>query len=353
MDITKNNYEIWAVNYLEGELEPSEVAQFMAFVSENPELSDELESLRHSFSQEHVQTCTEDFSFLKKSYTPSELNQNTFDEYCIAYYEHDLDEEATAALLAYIKEDKQREVVFKAFSKIKITADTSICFKDKEALKRLPKSVFSNKQARFISVVSVAASIIFIAGLLFRFLMPGSTPPVDVSVAGLNTTTEMNAESIEIDDAEHEQFSLLPVKSKAVYVVQKQEPITLAKTHAIDTSKEVPFIVAERIEIKQIELSVSTLEKSIKESSVEYYPSEEELSAPEIALTAIQNKSASLLAKAGNLTLNNVLKKSVDGINQIAETDLQYNSETDDDGKITVFALSSERFNIKRKIRNN
>jgi hypothetical protein len=145
----------------------------------------------------------------------------------------------------------------------------------------------------------------------------------------------------------------LPVKSKAVYVVQKQEPITLAKTHAIDTSKEVPFIVAERIEIKQIELSVSTLEKSIKESSVEYYPSEEELSAPEIALTAIQNKSASLLAKAGNLTLNNVLKKSVDGINQIAETDLQYNSETDDDGKITVFALSSERFNIKRKIRNN
>jgi hypothetical protein len=143
MDITKNNYEIWAVNYLEGELEPSEVAQFMAFVSENPELSDELESLRHSFSQEHVQTCTEDFSFLKKSYTPSELNQNTFDEYCIAYYEHDLDEEATAALLAYIKEDKQREVVFKAFSKIKITADTSICFKDKEALKTPSKiSVF-------------------------------------------------------------------------------------------------------------------------------------------------------------------------------------------------------------------
>jgi hypothetical protein len=88
-EINRHNYEIFFIDYLDGNLSPSQEKQLWSFLKENPDLKDELENF------EPVEISSEKQPFpekqqLKKTVLLDESNRSNFDELCIRYIEGDL-----------------------------------------------------------------------------------------------------------------------------------------------------------------------------------------------------------------------------------------------------------------------
>ncbi len=113
------------------------------------------------------------------------LNNENFDEYCVAYHEGDLDENESKKVAAFARKDKKLAGDLELFGKIKMQADQDLLYKDKAALKKAPVVIFSRTSALRIAA-SVAAVFIFIMllpGLLNRNSTLNYDKPVRIDVA--------------------------------------------------------------------------------------------------------------------------------------------------------------------------
>lgn len=131
MNINKNNYEAYFLDYHEGNLTPVQVADLLFFVEQHPELKEEFENFEN-FS-------LEDFSsieFENKSSLKKEINLDNKEEYFIRAVENELNLSEIALLNNFLKEYPQFLVDFELFQKTKLSLDTSIVFKNNNGLKR-------------------------------------------------------------------------------------------------------------------------------------------------------------------------------------------------------------------------
>ena len=90
MLIDRNNYESYFLDFLEGNLPEKDIDKLMAFLKNNPDLE---ESLLHfeTYVIESKKEISLDKSFLLKSLDHFQsINNNNFDEFCVAWYENDL-----------------------------------------------------------------------------------------------------------------------------------------------------------------------------------------------------------------------------------------------------------------------
>lgn len=131
--ITRNNYEVFFIDYFDGNLPANIVDELLLFLDQNPDLKEEFEN----FENISIETSTSDFPFkneLKKNFSDA-INESNFDEFCIAYHENDLSKEEKSDLLQYAKEN-DLENQLNIFSKINLKASKDI-FYEKDGLKKL------------------------------------------------------------------------------------------------------------------------------------------------------------------------------------------------------------------------
>lgn len=76
--ITRENYEIYFIDYLEGILSSEEVAMVNNFLTVNPDLKEELEIIQGESVQLKSDGSSVDFTFLKKHATITEENEDEF-----------------------------------------------------------------------------------------------------------------------------------------------------------------------------------------------------------------------------------------------------------------------------------
>jgi hypothetical protein len=156
----RSNYEIWLIDYLDGNLGENQVGQLFSFLKENPDLIQEFEEISG------FKIMPDDNSFKKKTLikkTHSDLSAEQFDFLCIAAIEHDIEEEQKDELAAISDEDPERRKTFELISKIKLKAP-GIKFERKSRLRKLtvPQKVF-----RFsIIAISSAACLAIMISLL-------------------------------------------------------------------------------------------------------------------------------------------------------------------------------------------
>lgn len=131
MNINKNNYEAYFLDYHEGNLTPVQVADLLFFVEQHPELKEEFENFEN-FS-------LEDFSsieFENKSSLKKEITLDNKEEYFIRAVENELNPSEIALLNNFLKQHPQFLVDLELFQKTKFSLDTSIVFEHKNGLKR-------------------------------------------------------------------------------------------------------------------------------------------------------------------------------------------------------------------------
>lgn len=162
MIIERSNYEIWLIDMLDGKLNELQIAKLMSFLDSNPDLKEELNSLS-SIRLDKASVNYPGKDLMKKS--DAEIPDSQFQLLCVAYLEHDLNNEQKKELEEIISRDPERDKVFQLLHKTTLIPQDQN-YKHKVSLKR--NSLTGWTKPVFIRVLSAAAMIamIFSAYLL-------------------------------------------------------------------------------------------------------------------------------------------------------------------------------------------
>ena len=158
--ITRDNYEIWFIDYLDGRLNPLQISQLMVFLKENADLAAELEGLGETF------LVAEQISFEAKDYLKEisqkalVINNNNFDDLCIARIEGDLNAEQRKEFERYLFTHPEKINDYGLYAKTRLQPDYNVIYDKKSSLKKY--SIKNNYRKYFIPAVGIAASVILL-----------------------------------------------------------------------------------------------------------------------------------------------------------------------------------------------
>ncbi|MDR0363740.1 MAG: hypothetical protein LBH92_01770 [Bacteroidales bacterium] len=163
--VTKDNYEIFAVDYLDGKLTKAEEASFLGFLDAHPDLKEEFELFFAAKPLEKETTRFPQIEQLKKQEVNSvgTINEDTYEEYFVAYLENDLSDKECDKLLDFLRKNIHLRQEFELTQKLKLAPDAQTVFPNKSQLacKKYVVRYF------YYGISSVAAVLLLL--FLFRF----------------------------------------------------------------------------------------------------------------------------------------------------------------------------------------
>ncbi|MDQ3047186.1 MAG: hypothetical protein M3R27_06525 [Bacteroidota bacterium] len=253
MNINKNNYEAFFLDYHEESLSPEQVAELLLFVEQHPELKTEFESfetislndlsssvyenkddlkkgiteenreyyfigslegtlnsveqdLLNTFLKQHPHFLPE-LDLYKKTFLQPEMlafaakeslkkTSSTIHDLMIASIESQLSAKENELLKDQIRYDAALNYTYSLYEKTRLEADLSLVYPDKENLKRSTKKILP-----FYYYSAVAAAVLFIFGLFFIFSNDSNEIKFADSTQPRNTTVDIR-ESIKITSPE-------------------------------------------------------------------------------------------------------------------------------------------------------
>lgn len=188
MKINKNNYEIYFIDYYDGNLSAEEVAELFLFLEKNPGHKTEFEN----FSQ--VKLETPDISFPDRDkLRKDEINFSNIQDYLVASLEGDLSKDEQLILENFLREHPQYRQDEQLYSKTISVPDNSIVYENKKSLKQ-PVPLYITYKKEFRLAIAAILLISLFAGSVAVFNRMMMEP--DNRIAGKPPVQENTAEKI-------------------------------------------------------------------------------------------------------------------------------------------------------------
>jgi hypothetical protein len=195
MKVTRNNYEVWMIDYFDGKLNAAETAGLLQFLDANPDLKEEFEL----FDPKPVEAEEVRFpgkSVLKKQAIKSigEISEENYEEYFIAFYEKDLEESQGKTLLAFLAQNPQLEKEFNLHASMRLIPDETIVYEQKESLHK------KRRVAVYWWSGAVAAMLVILFGILSLLQNNNRVPSRNSSTFAISNLETLEISSIGLPD---------------------------------------------------------------------------------------------------------------------------------------------------------
>lgn len=175
MKINRNNYESFFIDYLEGNLDEKLVDDFIEFLTQNPDLKEELAM----FSPVAVEPANLEFSKKELLYKEKFDLESEFAEAAIAHLEGDLSDNEKVAFESYIATHPTKKHDLRLFEKTRLIADQSVIFQKKNVLyKTTPLKAVLLWSGR-------VAAVLVLALLAYIFVGKNEKAPVENSTVAV------------------------------------------------------------------------------------------------------------------------------------------------------------------------
>lgn len=159
MKITRENYEVFLIDYIDGNLAEESTQDLELFLESNPDIKEEMEGLQnYCLTEEEVEFPH------KNDLLYTEYGVNETDRLLVGELERDLSQEEEVRLAELKKNRPELERDAKLFSFTKLKADLSVRFGPKENLKRKQITMSFWSYAAAASVILAVTSGIFFLG---------------------------------------------------------------------------------------------------------------------------------------------------------------------------------------------
>ena len=140
MKINIDNYELFAMDYLEGNLDAMKEKEMISFLVLHPHIAEELHDVNQVIlsSELHNKLGSKFTNTLKKELVieTSPINEDNYEEYFIAYLEGDIKEKDAETLSAFLNINAHLSKEFQKQQTTKLKPDHAIVFDDKASLKK-------------------------------------------------------------------------------------------------------------------------------------------------------------------------------------------------------------------------
>jgi hypothetical protein len=227
MQIDRSNYEIWLIDWLDGNLSKLQVEQLQAFLKENPEIKEDFDDMDRVRDSMH---CVSNETFPYKDHIKkkaSEISESQFDYLCVAFLENDLTADQQTGLKESMEEDREKEKSFELIQKMKISPADSR-YKHKNKLIR--RSVFQNVIR--LSFIGLSAAAIIIYAIITIHFVPRS----------LLVKTNNTAQSTAVDSIQKPSYEIISGKSTTE---KKNIPSKKQTKNLFSVSQKKSSVIAE------------------------------------------------------------------------------------------------------------
>ncbi len=383
MNINRDNYEIYFLDYLEGNLPAEETAELLIFVENNPDLRELIEDNDLIMLEPDQSVNFLGKSALKKNdilslnISPEQIliTSKNCEEYFIRFYENDLNEDEQVALANFLKEEPSLIKEFELFANTIIKPDLEIVYPYKSKLKR--KMIFLPNVKRILTVSAIAASVLLFSTIYSQYINQPSPSTIQQKVAQTvikpntiknkikETTSTATYNSQTAINTAHTNPTLAtldqPQANTAASIsnrINTPLPTTLLSTRyagdlAINT-KQVPQSIARRTDFDGV-------------TSTAYFNPDPDAAPLNSDGRVISGKLGYALAQGisqaagsiardpeasgllhGRISLSDIARLGLKGYNLIADRNLSLNPEYDSTGTKTGYALSDGDRRISR-----
>lgn len=335
MKITRQNYEAYFIDYLEGNLDEQLVDVFIDFLQQNPDLKEELEL----FSA--VTAVPESLTFNKKKtlYHEKYDLESEFNEAAVARLEGDLSEQEIHDFDAYVLSHPEKQEDIDLFDKTQLKADESIRFEKKNKL-------YKRAAGKTLLLWSTRVAAILIVGLVLFSLVTrnGKTnvPTNQLAQVEESKETQPSAQSeivfTQEPVAEKQQVAEVPEKP----VQKKTVPEKSVNTSEIiqKNAQPEPVIVRVQMEMPQ---EIKTLTASLDVPHPNEALETMYITVPETSHSNIEEKLLAevVLEKTGlnDLSMSKIKKAGLKLVSGFTKENLSY--KTDAEGEITEINYDS------------
>ncbi len=216
MGINRSNYEIWIIDWLDGNLNDFQISQVKLFLEDNPDIREELEELP-SLTLEPSSSHYQHKDNLKR--TPDDISPSQFEYISTAYLEGDLSSDQKDELAKIIENDPERRRIFDTIQKTRLVPQR-IVYRYK---KRLIRLTLTQKVIRFSAIGLSAAALI--AFIVTTYITAPSVLVTGPEMTSRNIVTEKDSTPVTIEK---------PEVSKEIPKGQARKRVT--------TKKELPAV---------------------------------------------------------------------------------------------------------------
>ena len=167
MTITRDNYEPYFLDFLDGNLEEHQIDQFLDFLELNPDLKEELQLLENMTLPEEQLV----FSGKDHLYKSSADLKAATDHKMIASLEGDLENDEQKLFESWLDSHPEQKKDYELFSKIRLIPDPAVKFPEKRKLYRK-----SGNQIILSWVARAAAVVVLLCGINSLFQSENTLP---------------------------------------------------------------------------------------------------------------------------------------------------------------------------------
>ncbi|MDF1571501.1 MAG: hypothetical protein P1P82_07795 [Bacteroidales bacterium] len=356
MNINRNNYEAYFLDFIEGRLSPEQEAVLRRFLKFNPDLAQELTAFElHTVAAPHLPFPKKES--LKKELPVGEtgVNDASFDMYCVAFLEGDLSENQREAFEAYLAQHPVRKKELEAF-KATYLVPARVAYPHKGRLKHRNIRLTN---WRIMFPVAAAAAIT----LMMLLRVPYMQPTVEVA----SLVEPEQAEKQPDVEKEEKQPEVKPVQATFNMVRKTNSPVPVS-----DYSERQQ----ERLEQQQKEAGeqqeqtgdsrriagVDLRKQQADDVDVQYDQLHPEIIRP----PAINNSSLSLFALARyqvqkatrimeeeDALLWSIASSGLQELNRITGSETQLMASRNEEGAISGIQFKSRFLNVTTPIAQN
>ncbi len=347
MTINRNNYEMYFLDYLEGNLDPVMEEELKTFLANHPDLSAELEQYRI------IPLSAPDVHFSNKHQlrkNPSEPlvdPAGQFAEFAIAFHEHDLSNREREVFERYLAENPEKRKELDQYARVYLHPDLSVTFPSKSGLKRF--RLIPQARKLLLTAAGIAA-VVLITVLLWE--KPYSVPDHSGLTAQIDTVAVRQQQKD--PDSSSPKNSMAP-EPETVSLPERQKKVTRT------TRIPEPVIRIEIAELQENEdpataspLSPLPRKEGIYLASNEHYISEltpkpihgvesgyRPLSLSEFALYQLKKSVLGADAAKGRFSMWDLADAGVRGVNRLMGWEMKLEREYDENGQIEYLAFES------------
>jgi hypothetical protein len=257
MQIDRSNYEIWIIDWLDGNLNSLQVEQLMLFLDQNPDLKEEFNDIPK------VRIAPSSISYPNKEHlkkSPSDILQSQFEYLCTAYLENDLSVRQETELKELVKTSPDRKKTFDQLQKTKLVPKI-ISYRYKSLLLK-PTPVQKIIRLSVIGLSTAAAVSLII--ILYRAMPAITIPKLNISSHNLVSDSLLQRSSPKmVMDLLRKDSIITPVeKTKASRIATTGKVKDIISDHPATGSHE-DYLPAGTIDKQEMEVKKIPAHKEI------------------------------------------------------------------------------------------
>ena len=352
MEISRQNYEQYFIDYLDGNLNPDQVEILLSFLEFNPDLKEEFSGME-KICLAPVETIFAGKAKLLR--TESALAEadilKDFDMYCISSMENDIDDEDEKVLQGIIMNDPDREDTYSLYRSTRLMPDENIVYPRKANLKK-----------RFIGIpyriLLPAAAAVAVLLILIQVFTGGGHEAGNMTLIDPfpeNSREEPGNQALQTQDnappantpiiADGDK-SLEATPVQTAFITQKQPVMaeeSMTEEGAHSGRENIRLALVKSKSVERIEGLVA-----IPDQTASLTTALQQVFSPEDQNTEVDPSSEN-----PRLSLWILADAGVRGLNSVSEDEYHLDREKDKNGKIRRITFDTPVFGISAPIRKS